>query len=81
MKVFLIRIIEFIHLILTIFSSVGRYYLYDKGYPDRKGYMVPYSKVKYHQSQFERQAPQNVREAFNHVHSSLRTTIERCFGV
>lgn len=53
----------------------------DKGYPDKKGYLVPYSKVNYHRSQFGREAPKNQREGFNRIHSSLRTTIERCFGV
>ena len=28
--------------------TVGRYYLVDKGYPDKEGYMVPYSKTRYH---------------------------------
>ncbi|KAL6583736.1 hypothetical protein OROMI_003025 [Orobanche minor] len=59
----------------------GKYYLVDKGYPERKGYMVPYPKVRYHQSQFENMAPSNAHEAFNRRHSSLRSCIERSFGV
>ncbi|GJZ03940.1 putative nuclease HARBI1 [Tanacetum coccineum] len=59
----------------------GKYYLVDKGYPDRNGYLVPYSKTRYHQSQFENEPPNNMREAFNHKHSSLRSYIERSFGV
>ena len=53
----------------------------DKGYPDRKGYLVPYSKLRYHQSQFQNEPPKNAQEAFNRAHSSLRSCIERSFGV
>lgn len=53
----------------------------DKGYPDRKGYLVPYSKLRYHQSQFQNELPNNAQEAFNRAHSSLRSCIERSFGV
>ncbi|XP_020270930.1 uncharacterized protein LOC109846115 [Asparagus officinalis] len=59
----------------------GRYYLVDKGYPDRLGYLVPYPKIRYHQSQFQREAPTNAKETFNRAHSSLRSCIERSFGV
>ncbi|CAH9131108.1 unnamed protein product [Cuscuta epithymum] len=59
----------------------GRYYLVDKGYPDRKGYLVPYPKLRYHLEQFENEAPTNAQEAFNRSHSSLRSCIERSFGV
>ncbi|GKD78460.1 ALP1-like protein isoform X1, partial [Tanacetum coccineum] len=51
----------------------GKYYLVDKGYPDRNGYLVPYSKTRYHQSQFENEPPNNMQEAFNRKHSSLRS--------
>ncbi|GJZ52006.1 putative nuclease HARBI1 [Tanacetum coccineum] len=59
----------------------GKYYLVDKGYPNRNGYLVPYSKTRYHQSQFENEPPNNMQEAFNCKHSSLRSYIERSFGV
>ncbi|KAK2403074.1 hypothetical protein QL285_052545 [Trifolium repens] len=59
----------------------GRYYLVDKGYPDKEGYLVPYPKVRYHLSQFENELPTNAQEAFNRLHSSLRSCIERSFGV
>ncbi|XP_074318297.1 protein ANTAGONIST OF LIKE HETEROCHROMATIN PROTEIN 1-like [Silene latifolia] len=59
----------------------GRYYLVDKGYPDKKGYMVPYSKTRYHKSRFENEPPGNSKEAFNKMHSSLLSCIERSFGV
>lgn len=64
-----------------MFFVIGKYYLVDKGYPERKGYLVPYPKIRYHQSQFENVAPTNAREAFNRRHSSLRSCIERSFGV
>ena len=60
---------------------LGRYYLVDKGYPNKEGYMVPYPKTRYHLSQFENVAPSNAKEAFNKRHSSLRSCIERSFGV
>ena len=53
----------------------------DKGYPDRKGYLVPYSKLRYHQSQFQNKLPNNAQEAFNRAHSSLRSYVERSFRV
>ncbi|XP_056692169.1 uncharacterized protein [Spinacia oleracea] len=59
----------------------GKYYLADKGYPDRRGYLVPYPKIRYHKSQFEYVPPKNDRETFNRWHSSLRSCIERSFGV
>ncbi|GJY54052.1 putative nuclease HARBI1 [Tanacetum coccineum] len=59
----------------------GKYYLVDKGYPDRKGYLVPYPKTRYHKSQFENEPPKNMKEAFNRSHSSLRSSIERSFGI
>ncbi|GJU75857.1 putative nuclease HARBI1 [Tanacetum coccineum] len=59
----------------------GKYYLVDKGYLDRNRYLVPYSKTRYHQSQFENKPPNNKQEAFNCKHSSLRSYIERSFGV
>ncbi|XP_058775533.1 uncharacterized protein LOC131649792 [Vicia villosa] len=59
----------------------GRYYLVDKGYPDKEGYLVPYPKIRYHLSQFENKSPTNAQEAFNCAHSSLRSCIERSFGV
>ena len=64
-----------------MFPYLERYYLVDKGYPNREGFMVPYSRERYHQQEFVRTAPKNIRQGFNRLHSSLRSTIERCFGV
>nr|GEX07090.1 hypothetical protein [Tanacetum cinerariifolium] len=59
----------------------GKYYLVDKGYPDRNGYLVPYPKTRYHKSRFKNEPPKNMQEAFNRSHSSLRSSIERSFGI
>ncbi|CAH9137098.1 unnamed protein product, partial [Cuscuta epithymum] len=60
---------------------VGKYYLVDKGYPERDGYLTPYPKTRYHQSEFRGANPRGVQEIFNRAHSSLRSCIERAFGV
>nr|KAJ0200994.1 hypothetical protein LSAT_V11C600319420 [Lactuca sativa] len=57
------------------------YYLVDKCYPYRNGYMVPYSKTSYHQSQFQIEHLTNMQEAFNRSHSLLRNCIKRSFGI
>ncbi|KAL3820188.1 hypothetical protein ACJIZ3_006093 [Penstemon smallii] len=60
--------------------SPGKYYLVDAGYPNIPGFMAPY-KGKYHLPDFDRSTVYNSPyEMFSHVHSSLRTTIERSFG-
>ncbi|KAL4559437.1 hypothetical protein LXL04_031575 [Taraxacum kok-saghyz] len=51
------------------------------GWNSTTGYLTPYSRIRYHQSQFEHVLPTNAQEAFNRVHSSLRSCIERSFGV
>ncbi|GAV68143.1 DDE_4 domain-containing protein, partial [Cephalotus follicularis] len=60
----------------------GKYYLVDAGYPPKKGYLGPYKKERYHLPEFQsgRQAS-GPREIFNHAYSSLRSVIERTFGV
>ncbi|CAH9105221.1 unnamed protein product [Cuscuta epithymum] len=59
----------------------GKYYLVDKGYPERDGYLTPYPKIRYHQSEFGGAHPRGAQEVFNRPHSSLRSCIERAFGV
>ncbi|VFQ64201.1 unnamed protein product [Cuscuta campestris] len=59
----------------------GKYYLVDKGFPERVGYLTPYPKVRYHQSEFRGANPRGSQEVFNKAHSSLRSCIERAFGV
>ncbi|XP_050259111.1 protein ALP1-like [Quercus robur] len=59
----------------------GKYYLGDAGYGVRKGIISPYRGVRYHLKEFSDNPPRNDKELFNLRHSSLRTSIERCFGV
>ncbi|XP_021866515.1 protein ALP1-like isoform X2 [Spinacia oleracea] len=59
----------------------GKYYLVDKGYPEREGYLTPYHKKRYHQTEFHGAIPRGPREIFNRAHSSLRSCIERSFGI
>ncbi|KAK9033941.1 hypothetical protein V6N11_050121 [Hibiscus sabdariffa] len=59
----------------------GKYYLADKGYPERNGFLTPYHKTRYHPSEFRGANPRGPREVFNRAHSSLRSCIERAFGI
>ncbi|KAH7862343.1 hypothetical protein Vadar_003472 [Vaccinium darrowii] len=61
----------------------GKYYLVDAGYPNAKGYMAPYKGYMYHQDDFRRRRRpvRDSNERFNRVHSSLRSCVERTFGV
>ncbi|XP_059664054.1 uncharacterized protein LOC132309797 [Cornus florida] len=54
----------------------------DGGYPNMKGYLASYKGERYHLPEFRRGSqPRGPHEFFNHAHSSLRTIIERTFGV
>ncbi|XP_075640462.1 uncharacterized protein LOC142612229 [Castanea sativa] len=59
----------------------GKYYLGDAGYGNKNGILSPYRSVRYHLKEFSDRPPENEQELFNLRHSSLRTTIERGFGV
>ncbi|KAL3750729.1 hypothetical protein ACJRO7_011685 [Eucalyptus globulus] len=60
----------------------GKYYLVDAGYPNPTGYLGPYKEVRYHLPEFQRgPQPTGYKEVFNRAHSSLRSEIERAFGV
>lgn len=60
---------------------IGKYYLVDAGYPNIPGFLAPYKGQKYHLPDFQRATTYNNQyEMFNHLHSSLRSTIERAFG-
>jgi len=66
----------------TINLCVGKYYLVDSGYPNRKGFLAPYKGQRYHVPVFQGgHTPTGRKEVFNHAHSSLRNVVERCFGV
>nr|XP_028952690.1 uncharacterized protein LOC103431050 [Malus domestica] len=61
---------------------IGKYYLVDAGYPQMRGYLGPYKGERYHLPDFRRgPEPTGHKEVFNHMHSSLRSIIERTFGV
>ena len=60
---------------------VGKYYLGDAGYGNKNGILSPYRSVRYHLKEFSDRLPETAQELFNLRHSSLRTTIERGFGV
>ncbi|XP_060972307.1 uncharacterized protein LOC133038235 [Cannabis sativa] len=61
---------------------VGKYYLVDAGYPQITGFLGPYKGQRYHLPQFQRGSkPTGYKEVFNQAHSSLRSVIERTFGV
>lgn len=63
-------------------SITGKYYLVDAGYPQMRGFLKPYKGVRYHLPDFRRGEPPSGREEiFNSKHSSLRSCIERTFGV
>ncbi|KAF7819494.1 protein ANTAGONIST OF LIKE HETEROCHROMATIN PROTEIN 1-like [Senna tora] len=63
-------------------SGGGKYYLVDSRYSTFKGFLGPYKNTRYHLPQF-RLAPafRSRNEIFNYYHSSLRSVIERTFGV
>ncbi|KAK9985455.1 hypothetical protein SO802_030406 [Lithocarpus litseifolius] len=64
------------------FACVGKYYLVDSGYPMKKGFLAPYKGERYHIPNFQQgEALHHLVEKFNYLHSSLRTVIERTFGV
>jgi len=55
----------------------------DAGYPLQRGYLKPFPDTRYHLPDFARggRPPEGRREIFNQAHSSLRSVIERSFGV
>ena len=66
---------------ISDYERVDKYYLGDAGYGVRKGIISPYHGVRYHLKEFSDNLPRNDKELFNLRHSSLCTSIERCFGV
>jgi DDE superfamily endonuclease len=61
----------------------GRYWLGDAGYSNSEYIMTPYRGVRYHlkEQRLAAQKPENAHELFNLRHASLRSVIERIFGV
>ncbi|XP_021737775.1 uncharacterized protein LOC110704293 [Chenopodium quinoa] len=65
------------------YPPLGKYYLVDSGYPNTLGYLSPIKDkhTRYHMPEFHNgPPPRGMLEHYNYRHSSLRTTIERCFG-
>ncbi|XP_021776338.1 protein ALP1-like [Chenopodium quinoa] len=60
---------------------LGKYYLADAGYGDRKGFMSLFRRVRYHLKEYTDNPPENEQELFNLRHSSLRMCIERAYRV
>ncbi|CAN6458599.1 unnamed protein product [Victoria cruziana] len=61
-----------------------KYYLADEGYPNIRELLTSYRGYHYHISEFSTSGARRVsspKELFNHRHSSLRTTVERVFGM
>ncbi|KAL9840401.1 putative harbinger transposase-derived nuclease domain-containing protein [Arabidopsis thaliana] len=62
-------------------------YVVDSGYPKKEDFLAPYKfsrnrNIQYHTSQFENgPPPRNRHELFDRCHVSLRSVIERTFGV
>ncbi|XP_075674935.1 uncharacterized protein LOC142644142 [Castanea sativa] len=65
-----------------VLCEFGKYYLVDSGYPIKKGFLAPYKGERYHIPEFRPdEVLHRLQERFNHLHSSLRSVIERTFGV
>ncbi|XP_021724717.1 uncharacterized protein LOC110692032 [Chenopodium quinoa] len=62
-------------------DTIGKYYIVDKGYSEKKGYLTPYPKTRYHQFEFRGASPRGTKEVFNRANSSIRSCIELSFGV
>ncbi|XP_019096678.1 PREDICTED: putative nuclease HARBI1 isoform X1 [Camelina sativa] len=66
---------------------IDKYYVVDSSYPNKQGFLAPYRSsrngvVRYHMSQFNNgPPPRKKQELFNRCHASLRSVIERTFGV
>ncbi|XP_058765965.1 uncharacterized protein LOC131639489 [Vicia villosa] len=69
-------------LLFTRKGLTCKYYLVDSGYPSLKGFLASYKNARYYLAHF-RLAPgfRSRNETFNYYHSSLRSVIERTFGV
>ncbi|CAH9108077.1 unnamed protein product [Cuscuta europaea] len=53
----------------------------DAGYSIQEGFLPPHRNTRYHPSSFNGERPNSGKEFFNKKHSSLRSCIERTFGV
>ncbi|KAK9083583.1 hypothetical protein Scep_030054 [Stephania cephalantha] len=62
---------------------LGKYFLVDCGFPNRRQFLAPFRGVRYHLFDFTGQGrhPENANELFNLRHSYLRNVVERLFGI
>jgi hypothetical protein len=67
----------------TISKFVGYFYLVDLGDGYYKGFLPSYRNERYHLDNFRgsQGEPKTVQEVFNYRHSSLRSVVERMFGI
>ncbi|CAB72466.1 putative protein [Arabidopsis thaliana] len=61
----------------------GKFYLVDCGYANRRKFLAPFRRTRYHLQDFRGQGrdPKTQNELFNLRHASLRNVIERIFGI
>ncbi|KAL2512187.1 putative harbinger transposase-derived nuclease [Abeliophyllum distichum] len=66
-----------------IYAFIGKYFLVDCGFANRRQFLAPFRGVRYHLQDFggEGRNPENANEVFNLRHASLRNVIERIFGI
>jgi len=66
-----------------IFLFSGKFYLVDCGYANRRKFLAPFRRTRYHLQDFRGQGrdPKTQNELFNLRHASLRNVIERIFGI
>lgn len=62
---------------------LGKFYLADCGYANRRNFLTPFRSTRYHLKEFTGgdSDPKNKEELFNHRHACLRNVIERIFGI
>jgi hypothetical protein len=82
-NIIIVLFIVWTHILANICHKyVGKYYLTDSSYANKKGFLSSYKGEKYHLSEFQQgPAPSGKKKMFNHLHSSLHNLIERLFGV
>jgi len=51
-------------------QNIGKYYLVDSKYPNKKEYLAPYKGQRYHVSEWQHdRTPVGLKEVYNHSHS------------
>ena len=70
-------------MLIKTYCILGKYFLVDYGFANRRQFLAPLRGVRYHLKDFGGQGrhPRNASELFNLRHASLRNVIERIFGI